>query len=113
MNDSLPKSGIPPILPIQKPNEDFPMPQIPPTSSFELPDMNKEVMTSSMPSMEKMITPKLYPGMPDGYYTPETIRPYIQNPIVYDTMRYYEGLKHRPDGNTQTSPPPRRLQSQC
>jgi hypothetical protein len=85
-----------------------------PKLSFETRDMDnlpKMAPKMVMEELPKMVAPQLVPGMPDGYYTEQTIRPYIQNPIVYDNMRYYEGLQHRAHGNTQTSPP--RLQNQC
>ena len=85
-----------------------------PKLSFETQDVdNLPKMAPMMAAapMKKMIIPQLVPGMPDGYYTEQTIRPYIQNPVVYDNVRHYEGLQHRAYGNTQTSPP--RLQNQC
>lgn len=72
---------------------------------------NPDVLTgvdANMPFNMKKYEPKLA-GLPDGYHTPETIRPYITNKHVYDTARHYENLQYNKDGNTQTSPP--RLQN--
>ena len=73
-----------------------------------MPEMQPKMVMEELPKMapmEKMIIPRLDPRMPDGYYTPDTIRPYILNPHVYDNTRYFEGLQHTAHGNTQTSPP--------
>jgi hypothetical protein len=76
------------------------MPEMPPM--MVMPVMPPMMV---MPEMPPMIKPRLDPGMPDGYYTEDTIRPYILNPHIFDKTRYFEGLQYRDHGNTQNDAP--------
>ena len=102
MNDSRSQSEVlemPPKLSIETWDmEELPKMVMPPME--ELPKM----VMPPMEELPKMVLP-LVRGMPDGYYTEQTRRPYIQNPNVYYNRRYYEGLQHRVHGNTQNDDP--------
>ena len=71
----------------------------------EMPEMPPKMVMPEMPPMEKMIISRLDQRMPDGYYTPDTIRQFIVNPKVYDNTRYYELLKHMAHEILKMTPP--------